>query len=160
MSRLLTIEDLGPSIFNRESLIVSSITNVGEGYQYTDDSFRKGPYFVQLYDEVFPEPLHYNSSLTSFRYRVAEYLDKYGFWLIDFSPEDIERLKKEITSVIILYEDTDGGFSKQNVFKDTLEGMRQAAFAKNLQPGLKGIRGKICLSEGKIIYAEEEGETK
>ena len=91
---------------------------------------------------------------------LIEYLDKYGFWLIDFSPEDIERLKKEITSVIILYEDTEGGFSKQNVFKDTLEGMRQAAFAKNLQPGLKGIRAKICLSEGKIVYTEEEGETK
>ena len=160
MGRLLTIEDLGPSVFKREGLTVSSTTIVGVTWKYADDAVRKGPYFLKQYDEVFPNPLHYNSPMSKFLERVTVYVSQHGFWLMDFSPEDIQQLRKEDTNVLIVYRETDGDFTEQAVFKDTTQGLHYAAHVMANMPLLKMSRAKICLSEGKIIYTEEEGETK
>ena len=160
MARLLTIEDLGPSVFKREGLTVSSTTIAGNNWKYADDAVRKGPYFLKQYDEVFPDPLHYNTSMNKFLERVTVYVSQHGFWLMDFSPEDIQRLRKEDTDVIVVYRETEDGIAEQAVFKDTTQGLHYAAHVMANMPLLKLSRAKICLSEGKIIYAEEEGETK
>ena len=160
MSRLLTIEDLGPSVFKREGLTVSSTTIAGDNWKYADDAVRKGPYFLKRYDEVFPDPLHYNTPMNKFLERVTVYVSQHGFWLMDFSPEDIQRLRKEDMTVIVLYREVEGGFTEQAVFKDTTQGILSAAHVMANMPLLKLSRAKISLSEGKIIYTEEEGETK
>lgn len=160
MSRLLTIEDLGPSVFKREGLTVSSTTIVGVNWKYGDDAVRKGPYFLKQYDEVFPDPLHYNAPMSKFLERVTAYVNHHGFWLMDFSPEDIQQLQKEDMSVVVLYREVEDGFSEQMVFKDTTQGILSVAHVMVNMPSLKLSRAKICLSEGKIVYTEEEGETK
>ena len=160
MTRLLTIEDLGPSVFKREGLAVSPTSIVGGTCKYADDAVRKGPYFLKRYDEVFPDPLHYNTSIKKFLERVTAYVSQYGFWLMDFSPEDIQQPRKEDTSVIVLYREDEDGFTEQVVFKDTTQGLHYAAHVMVNMPLLKLSRAKISLSDGKIIYTEEEGETK
>ena len=160
MARLLTIEDLGPSVFKREGLIVSSTSIVGVKWKYGDDAVRKGPYFLKQYDEVFPDPLHYNAPMSKFLERVTVYVSQHGFWLMDFSPEDIQQLQKEDMAVIVVYREVEGGFSEQAIFKDSPQGLHYATHVMTNMPLLKLTRAKICLSEGKIIYTEEEGETK
>ena len=160
MARLLTIEDLGPSVFKREGLTVSSTTIAGNNWKYGDDAVRKGPYFLKQYDEVFLDPLHYNTSMNKFLERVTVYVSQHGFWLMDFSPEDIQQLRKEDIDVIVVYRETEDGFAEQAVFKDTTEGFLYAAHVMVNTPLLKLSRAKVCLSQGKIVYTEEEGETK
>lgn len=160
MARLLTIEDLGPSVFKREGLIVSPTAISGDEYQYMDDAIRKGPYFLKRYDEVFPDSLHYNTPMNKFLERVTGYVNHHGFWLMDFSPEDIQQLQKEDMSVVVLYRKVEDGFSEQVVFKGSEQGILSATHVIVNMPLFELSCAKISLSEGKIVYTEEEGETK